>query len=99
MLRTDRIVFLTLWICSTGLNSSCVGLKTFPTDTIYEYSSTDKVCGVYKIANPETLTFTYQKDIPLNQCPSIFGFSDHDISPVLNWSRDAIAYGKTKCQQ
>lgn len=77
--------------------SACSGLKPFPTQTLYEFDTKDHVCGVYKITNAETFQFAHVKDLPLAQCPAIFGFSSGDIPKVLDWSRDAVQYAKTRC--
>lgn len=75
--------------------TACAGLPKFPTETIIEYDSKNKVCGQYKIIDYEHFKVQYVKDIP---CPDVFGFSSSDISKVLDWAQDSIKYGKEHCQ-
>lgn len=86
-----------LSICLIGslLLSGCAGLKPFPADTLIEYDAKNKVCGEYRITDPENLKFKYVKDI---SCPSIFGFTSRDVPKVLNWATDAKEYVRSRCQ-
>lgn len=76
------------------VNLSCAGLRPFPTDTLIEYDSKNKVCGQYKIVDPENFEFKYVKDIP---CPDVFGFLSRDVPKVLDWEKDAKSYAKQHC--
>lgn len=85
-------------IVSSGLVSSltgCASLKPFPTKYVYEYDRKNKVCGQYRITDPEHLKVEYEKDIP---CIDIFGFSSSDIPKVLDWAEDAQEYVRVNCK-
>lgn len=84
-----------LWLSSIGLLSACSGLRPFPTDTLIEYDARFKVCGQYKIVDPENFKFQYVKDIP---CPSVFGFTSQDVPKVLDWAADAKKYVRDRCR-
>lgn len=75
--------------------TGCQSLKPFPSDHIIEYDRKNKVCGYYKIVDPEHLKVEYVKDIP---CPDVFGFESKDIPKILDWAEDAQEYVRTKCQ-
>lgn len=76
--------------------SGCASrLKPFPTDHLIEYDNKSKVCGYYKITDPENLKFKYVNDVP---CPAVFGFESKDIPNILNWSSDALDYVKNNCK-
>ncbi len=77
--------------------TSCAEMPKFPAKFIYEVDLRSGVCGQYKVTNAERLTFKHVQDLPLEKCDGVFGFSKSEISPVLNWSRDAIQLGKKKC--
>lgn len=72
--------------------------QKFPAQFIYEVDLDNQVCGRYKVVDSERLTFEHDSDLPLSSCNGVFGFSSRDISPVLNWTRDAIKQAKEKCQ-
>lgn len=76
------------------LLSSCAGLKPFPTDKLIEYDAKFKVCGQYRITDPEHFKYVYVQDIP---CPSFFGFTSQDIPKVENWAQDAQDYARQHC--
>lgn len=97
MRRHALIKSLKLLICLTVLNG-CAGLKKFPADKLYEVDFKNQVCGEYKMVDFEKLLFEHTADLPLSACDGVFGFPSNKISPVLNWGRDAIVYGKEKCQ-
>lgn len=75
--------------------SGCSGLKPFPADHIIEYDRKNKVCGYYKIVDPEHFKVEYEKDIP---CPDVFGFSSKDMPNILNWAQDAQDYVRNNCK-
>ncbi len=56
------------------------------------------ICAEYKITNVETFSFAYVRDIPLNQCPAIFGFNAESVPKVFDWAQDAVAVAKARCQ-
>lgn len=91
-----KIVLRPLWICLTGTLINCSGLKPFPTKKIIEYDAKNKVCGEYKITDPENLKVEYVGDIP---CPDTFGFTAQDIPKVLDWAKDAQEYVRTHCNK
>lgn len=64
--------------------------KKFPTKTLYEYDSAAGACGVYEIVDFENLRFEYVRDIPLHECPSIFGFTSGVIPEILDWAKDRV---------
>lgn len=72
----------------------CAGLPPFPTQTLIEYNAKSKVCGQYRITDPEHMKFEYVKDVP---CPSIFGFTSKDIPKVLDWADDAQEFARNHC--
>lgn len=79
--------------------SACAGLKPFPAKTIWEYDRKTKTCGEYQIiAYDPRIRVKHLRDVPLDQCPAIFGFSAAEIAPVLDWSADALAYSKKRCR-
>lgn len=88
-----------LLICSTavGVLSCCAGLKPFPTKDLFEYDAKNKVCGQYVLVDEENLKYDWVKDLPVNQCPSIFGFRSKDIPKVLDWGTDAKDYARNNC--
>lgn len=57
-----------------------------------------KVCGEYKIVNPEKFQFEHVRDLPLEACQGVFGFKDTDIAAIIDWSEDMQNYVKNKCQ-
>lgn len=69
-------------------------MPKFPTDTLIEYDNKHKVCGQYKITDPEHFKYEYVKDIP---CPAIFGFTSKDIPKVLDWGQDMQDYARQHC--
>lgn len=88
-------------ICSTGISFSlgCACLGKFPTDRVWEFDSKDKVCGEYQIIQYEPkLRFKHLRDVPLAQCPAIFGFTAKDIPAVLDHYEDAVRCTKERCQ-
>lgn len=90
-----RKICLTIFIL---LELGCAGLPPFPAKYLYEADLGNKVCGRYVVTDTERLLFQHDADLPLSQCDGVFGFSRKDISPVLNWSRDMIQYGKGRCK-
>ncbi len=78
--------------------TSCADMPKFPAKYIYEADVRHGVCGQYKVTNAERLTMAHVRDLPLAACDGMFGFSKSEISPVLNWSRDAIQMGKARCK-
>ncbi len=76
---------------------SCAGLRPFPVDTLYEYDAKEPICGEYKIVDVENLKYAWVRDIPLKDCPSIFGFTPKQIPKVLSWARDAKDYARAHC--
>ena len=85
-----------LLVCSIV---SCAGLKKFPTERVWEYDRKAQVCGEYEILDYDPrLRFRHVRDVPLSQCPAIFGFTSSDIPKILNWAEDAVAYGKRRCE-
>lgn len=98
-LNLVKTVFVLLLCFLTGNVLSCSqALRKFPSDTLYEYDTKSKVCGVYKITDFENLKFKHVKDLPLDQCPSVFGFKEADIAPVMDWIKDSIDYSKQHCR-
>lgn len=84
-----RKIFLTALALS--LLVSCNGnVPKFPAEFIYEADLQNKICGKYKVVNPETLQFEHVEDLPLSECNGVFGFSSTEIAPVLDWSRKMI---------
>lgn len=75
--------------------SGCSGIKPFPADHIIEYDRKNKVCGSYKIVDPEHLKVQYEKDVP---CPDVFGFSSKDIPKILDWAQDVQDYVRSNCK-
>lgn len=94
-----RTVSKLLLTCSTALLlSACSGLKPFPTKTLWELDVKSQVCGQYEITDEVAMTFRHVRDVPLAQCPSIFGFEDKDTAPVLDWIRAARDYVRNHCK-
>lgn len=89
--------FLLPFLCLTG-TLSCSGLKKFPTDKLYEFDPKAQVCAEYQIIDFEKFKFKHVRDIAIDQCPAIFGFTSSDIPIVLQWSEDAIQYSKQRCR-
>lgn len=81
-----------------GCLSACSGLKPFPTKTVWEFDSRTQVCGEYQITDPVALTVKHLRDVPLSQCPAVFGFSTQDVPKVMSWARDAQKYVKEHCK-
>ncbi len=77
---------------------SCAGLKPFPTKDLWEYSPQDGVCGHYVITDEANLKFAHKEDVPLAQCPPIFGFTAAEIPKVLQWGRNAKRYAQDHCK-
>jgi hypothetical protein len=77
---------------------NCASLKKFPAEYLYEVDMDNKVCGEYKVVDSERLLFEHVRDLPINSCNGVFGFSDKKIGPVLNWGRDAIIYVREHCK-
>lgn len=77
---------------STGCLSGCkvVGPAPFPVTTMYEVDHKASICGVYRIIDARHIRFDYVKDIPIEQCPNVFGFSGGDATLVLDWAQDAL---------
>lgn len=89
-----------LWIFLTATSlSACSGLRKFPTKYVYEVDLKDKVCGQYEITQvrPE-LAFRYVKDMSLDACNGVYGFSTRDMPDVLDWLDDAGDYAEQKCK-
>lgn len=91
---TGNLVLTLLLGFLIGINLSCSSVPKFPTSTLIEYDAKNKVCGKYRITDPEHFKFEYVGDI---QCPDIFGFTASDIPKVLDWGQDLIDYGKQHC--
>lgn len=95
-LNLVRLVSKLLCACSIVANLGCAGTPKFPADFLYEYDREYGACGVYKITNFERLEYDFVKDLPLHECPPIFGFTAHDTANVLNWVMDRIKEAKSK---
>lgn len=97
-LKLDLFGLVRLSIFSTALVllTNCVATPKFPARELYEYDSALGVCGVYKIVNTEKIEFEFVKDIPLTECPTIFGFSAADAPKVLDWASDRMMEAKQK---
>lgn len=90
-------VVLWLFCLVTGL-SGCAGLRPFPTDKLFEYDPKFSTCSEFRITDPAAFKFEFVRDLPLADCPPVFGFSDSDIPKVLYWARQSVAYGKSHCR-
>lgn len=77
---------------------SCNTLPKFPTKNVFEVDLQNNVCGMYEITDFERLLFKHVKDLPIESCQGVFGFSANKIGPVMNWSRDVIQKYKDKCK-
>lgn len=98
-LRTELLDAKLPWILSIAtLLSGCAGLKKFPEDRLWEFDAKDRVCAEYKITDYEHFKYVWLRDVPLNQCPSIFGFTTKAIPKVLDWAQDSVEYGRTHCR-
>ncbi len=67
-------------------------------DRLWEFDAKSNVCAEYKIVDFENFKYVWLRDVERAQCPSIFGFTAHDIPKVENWKADAIRYGKEHCK-
>lgn len=78
--------------------TSCTGLRQFPAEKLIEFDSKHRVCAEYKLVDKDKVRFVHVKDYPLNECPSVFGFTPVDIPKVIDWVDDAKAYAKANCK-
>lgn len=93
MLRNSCLIVL------VTLSAGCACLKPFPAKHVWEYDPKGKVCGQYAIvAYDPKLQFKHVKDVPLAQCPAIFGFTAAEMPKVLDWSEDALRCSKQNCR-
>jgi hypothetical protein len=86
-------------LCAAALAlSACSGLKPFPTKRLWEFDPKAQVCAEYAITDTDKLTVKHLRDVPLAECPAIFGFLASDIPKVLDWARAAREYAKAHCK-
>ena len=91
-------IYLTALVLSFFVAGCGKKLPEFPARFIYEVDIQNKVCGKYKIVDPENLQVDFVEDLPLSECNGVFGFASTDIAPVLDWSRFAIEEMKKACK-
>lgn len=91
-------LLLILSIVISIFSLGCAGLKPFPTKDLFEFDAENKVCGQYVVVDEANLKYDWVQDLPLDQCPSIFGFKSNKIPDVLDWAVDAKAYCKQHCR-
>lgn len=100
MLTSKRMRMLSLALLLVALLltflTGCAGLKPFPTKELYEFDPRSKVCALYTIVDEEKMQWQWVRDIPAENCVSIFGFKTSDIPNVINWVMDAREYSKRK---
>lgn len=89
-----ELVQLSISSIALSLLIGCVGVPKFPATTVYEFDRELGVCGVYRIVNAELVTFDFVKDIPMRECPALFGFSAADAPAVMAWVSDRVAESK-----
>lgn len=84
------------------LLSGCAGLpcqRQFPTDRLWEFDPKYQTCAEYKVIDFERLLFGFVREVPMEQCPAIFGFTHDQIPKVLDWGRKQIQCAKEKCKK
>ena len=88
-----------LKICLTVISilalTSCAKTE-FPADYLYQVDVINKVCDQFKI-DKEKMQFQFEKAIPFDQCPVVFGFEQKDVGNVMNFLR-RMAKKAEKCQ-
>lgn len=55
---------------------------------VYKVNQTTKVCKLFKITNYDPINFEYEKIIPFDQCPEIFGIQTEFVESTTNAIRD-----------
>lgn len=60
------------------------GCDPFPTKKIYIRSET---CAEIEIIKEDPLEFGNEKIISMNDCPTVYGFSESDAGGVADWVR------------
>ena len=78
--------------------TACSGLREFPKDKMWEFDAAGNICAEYRIVDKERMLLEHIRDVPRAECPSIFGFKVEDISPVMDWTRDAMTYAREHCE-
>lgn len=88
----------TFLIALVLLSVGCAGAPKFPTDRIWEYDHSAKVCGEYKIVDPKKRQVRWIKDHPASKCQGMFGFSSSDIPDVLEWVDQMEEHVEKNCK-
>lgn len=60
--------------------------EPFPADYLYTVDVQNKVCEQYKI-DKKNVKFNFEKEIPFDQCPIVYGFDEKDVGHVMNYVR------------
>lgn len=58
-----------------------------PTKYVYNVDINKQVCDRYVVSDYESFKFKFEKEIPLKECPSVFGFSSDDTGKVMSFIR------------
>lgn len=60
--------------------------ESLPADYIYSVDVKQQICDQYKI-DKDNIKFHFEKTIPWDQCPIIYGFEEKDVGHVMNYIR------------
>lgn len=69
----------------TGCNDPDLQIEEFPEDYYYKVSVSDQTCVQYKIVDKEKFQFVFDKEISMDSCPDVFGFTQRQTPFVLDW--------------
>lgn len=58
----------------------------FPSDHIFVVDQEVKTCSRYYI-DMNKVKFNFDKDIPFNECPVVYGFEEDEIGHITAWVR------------
>lgn len=58
----------------------------FPSDHIFVVDQEVKTCSRYLI-DIKNVKFNFDKEIPFNECPVVYGFEEEEIGQIMSWVR------------
>ncbi|MBY0413711.1 MAG: hypothetical protein K2Q18_06080 [Bdellovibrionales bacterium] len=74
------------------------GLPEFPANYIYVAYPDKQECTKHEIIKKDPITVDNGVYIPWSDCPHVFGFSQDDIAPIMDWMRNAQEEAKKRCK-
>lgn len=95
--KLAKSVFKGLLIFSTLFLVACQGAPKFPTKTMWEVDTVNRVCGEYLITDPVNFKYQFVKDWPLDKCDGVFGFSTEDTPKIISWLKAIKKYYEQTC--